>query len=158
MSAAPHIARAESHQKLAWIGGSIVEVLLDSAATRGQLAILRSELRQGDASPLHVHGNEDETFILLSGSAVIHVGDDQNEVTGGGVAFLPRHIPHAYRITSPVATMLTLVTPGGLEEFFRAAGHDLDAPKPAGWAISPPLLAEAMAAHGGQILGPPPSA
>lgn len=157
MLAAPYVAQAESHQQLEWIGGSVMEVLLDSAATNGQLTILRTQLRHGDASPLHVHGREDEILLVLSGTAVIHVGDDRHEVADGGVAYLPRDIPHAYRITSAAATMLTLTTPAGLEGFFRAAGHDLATAKPEGWAITPPMLAEAMAAHGGEILGPPPT-
>lgn len=157
MLTAPYIGQASSRQRLEWLGGSIVEVLLDSAATDGQLMMLRSELRQGDASPLHVHGSEDEIFLLLSGTAVVHVGDDRREVVDGGVVVLPRNVPHAYRITSADATMLTLTTPAGFEGFFRAAGHDLATPKPEGWAITPPVLIEAMAAHGGQILGPPPA-
>lgn len=112
--------------------------------------VLRSELRRGDASPLHVHGREDEMFLMLSGAAVVHVGEERREVAQGGVAFLPRDIPHAYRITSDTATMLTLTTPGGLEGFFRRAGHDVATPKPQGWAISPATLAEALAAHGGR--------
>lgn len=153
----PYIAGPDRHQRLEWIGGSFVEVLLDSAATNGQLMVLRSELRRGDASPLHVHGREDEMFLMLSGAAVLHVGDERREVAQGGVAFLPRDIPHAYRITSDTATMLTLTTPGGLEGFFRGAGHDVATPKPQGWEISPATLAEALAVHGGKILGPPPA-
>lgn len=156
MVTAPYIAGNDRHQRLEWLGNSFVEVLLDSAVTNGQLMVLRSELRRGDASPLHVHGREDETFLMLAGAAVVHVGDERKEVEEGGVAFLPRDIPHAYRITSGTATMLTLTTPGGLEGFFRAAGHDIAAPKPEGWEISPATLAKALAAHGGQILGPPP--
>ena len=51
--------------------------------------------------------------------------------------------------------MLAVCTPAGTENFFRAAGWDLSRPKPDGWEITPASLAEAAAATGQQILGPP---
>lgn len=146
---------ATHHQRLQWLGQSIVDVLLDSAATAGQLTVVRSALVAGDASPWHEHGREDEIFVLLEGEATVWVGDARHEVGSGGVAVLPRGVPHGYLIRSAAADMLTLATPAGLEGFFRAAGHDLAAPLPPGWTIEPPALAAAFAAHGGTILGPP---
>lgn len=154
---APHVRDGHQHQQLAWLGGSVISVLLDGAASGGALSVLSSELTTGDASPLHVHAREDEVFVLLSGSAVVHVGDDRYEVGPGGIAFLPRELPHAYRITSDGTRMLTLCTPAGLEGFFRGAGHDLSTPLPQGWQLGPAELAPAAAAHGVTLLGPPPS-
>lgn len=110
----------------------------------------------GSASPLHVHGREDEMFIVLDGAATVVVGDARYDLRAGGVAFLPRDVPHAYRITED-AHILTLCTPAGLEEFFRAAGHDLSHPKPAGWAITPATMTAALEPLGGKIVGPPPA-
>ena len=36
--------------------------------------------------------------------------------------FLPRGIPHTFRIKSPVARMLNYITPGGFENFFSTIG------------------------------------
>lgn len=152
----PLIAGSAAHQQIEWLGGSTVSVLLDAATTGGALAVMRSRLAAGDAAPRHVHGHEDEIFLMLAGDAVVWVGEERHEIRSGDIAFLPRGVPHTYRVTSPNADMLTLCTPGGFEEFFRTAGHDLSRPKPEGWAMSPPALAEAMATHGGQIVGPPP--
>jgi quercetin dioxygenase-like cupin family protein len=152
-----YIANVQDHQELEWIGGSRMEVLLDSAATRGSLMAISTLLNDGDAAPVHVHSREDEIFLLLSGSAVVWVGEDRHEVGPGGVAFLPRDVPHTYRITSDGTRMLTLATPGGLEGFFRLAGHDLATEKPTDWAITPATMAPVAAAHGVTLLGPPPT-
>ena len=152
-----YVAQSADHQQLSWIGGSTLSVLLDSSATDGSLMIMSSDLSAGDASPLHQHSCEDEVFLLQSGSAVVWVGDKRFEVGPGGVAYLPRDVPHSYRITSDHTRMLTVCTPAGLEGFFREAGHDLASPIPEGFAITPARMGPAAAAHGVTILGPPPA-
>lgn len=152
----PYVANAEAQQQLEWLSGHPMSVLLDSEASGGQLMVLRSTPHAGSASPLHVHGREDEVFVLLSGAAIVVVGDQTYELRAGGVAYLPRDIPHAYRITAD-ADLLTLCTPAGLEEFFRTAGHDLSQPKPDDFAITPASLAAALEPLGGRIVGPPPA-
>jgi hypothetical protein len=94
-------------------------------------------------------------ILLIRGSALIWAGDHRYELTDGGVAWLPRNLPHTYLFTSETADMLGLCVPAGLEEFFRAAGWDLSRPKPEGWAITPESMAAAAAATGQTILGPP---
>jgi hypothetical protein len=104
---------------------------------------------------VHVHDNEDEIVVLLQGRGIFWVGDQRWELSEGGVAFLPRNVPHAYRFTSPAIDMLAVCTPAGTEDFFRAAGWDLSRPRPDGWEITPASMAAAAAATGQTILGPP---
>jgi quercetin dioxygenase-like cupin family protein len=132
-----------------------MSVLFDGAATGGQLTMLRTRLSAGAASPVHVHSAEDEMFVLLRGEAVFWVGDQRHELSTGGVAFLPRNLPHAYRFVSDEVDLLTLCVPSGIEGFFRAAGHDLTEPKPEGWQLTPASMAAAAAAFGQRIIGPP---
>jgi quercetin dioxygenase-like cupin family protein len=149
-----YLAQDAEHQQLEWLDHSVMRVLLDGAATEGQLTMLRTSLPEGAASPVHLHSNEDEMFVLLSGSGIFWFGDERWELGEGGVVYLPRNVPHAYRFTSAV-DLLTICTPSGSEGFFRKAGHDLSTPKPEGWAITPATLGEAAAAHGVTIVGPP---
>ncbi len=151
----PYFASAAEHERLAWLGGGVMSVLLDRAHTDGQLSLFRSAPAAGSASPVHVHPDEDEIVVLLSGSAVFWVGERRFELDAGGVAMLPRAVPHTYRITSETADLLALSTPGGGENFFRAAGWDLSQPVPEGWTIGPAELAAAAAANGQRVLGPP---
>lgn len=151
-----HVTGGQQVQQLEWLSGHPVKVLLDAATTDGQLMLLESTPHAGSASPMHVHTREDEMFVLLKGSAVLYFGEERYTVDEGGVAFLPRGVPHAYRITSD-AQMLTLATHAGLEGLFRQAGHDLSMPKPAGWKLTPDMLMEPSLVHGVEILGPPPT-
>jgi quercetin dioxygenase-like cupin family protein len=152
----PYLAQAADHEQLQWLGGGIVRILLDSKKTGGQLTLMRSDAQGGAAAPVHVHDVEDEIVVLLQGSGIFWVGDQRWELSEGGVAFLPRKVPHAYLFTSPAVDMLAVITPPGTQEdFMRAAGWDLSRPKPDGWEITPATLAAAAAATGQTILGPP---
>lgn len=76
---------------------------------------------------LHVHEREDETVYVLEGAIRIRVGDQTLETTAGGVAHLPRAIPHAlYNPLSTASRYLALAIPGGMEDFFdeMAAARD----------------------------------
>ena len=151
----PYLAQAADHQQLEWIGGGVMSVLLDSETTAGQLTVLRSRLPGGSAAPVHVHSAEDEMFVLLKGEAVFWAGHKRYELSAGGVAFLPRNLPHAYRFVSDEVDLLTLCVPSGIEGFFRAAGWDLAEPKPEGWQLTPQTMAAAAEAFGQRIVGPP---
>lgn len=152
-----YVAASSVHQRLRWLGDSTLQVLLDAATTGGQLGLVRATLPQGSATPWHVHGREDEILLMLDGKATVWIGEDHTELESGGVAFMPRDVPHGFRIDSTTADVLNMSTPGGLENFFRTAGHDLSTPIPDGWALTPQALGAAMAEHGGTILGPPRS-
>jgi quercetin dioxygenase-like cupin family protein len=151
----PYLAQAADHEQLEWLGGGIMQILLDARHTGGQLTMFRTAATEGSASPVHVHADEDEIIVLLSGSGVFWAGEHRYELSEGGVAYLPRRVPHAYRLTSPTVDMLAISTPAGMEGFFRAAGRDLSRPKPDGWSITPADLAAAAKDHGQTILGPP---
>jgi quercetin dioxygenase-like cupin family protein len=151
----PYLAQEAEHEQLQWLGGGVMRILLDGEKTDGQLTMIRSDARGGSASPVHVHDNEDEIVVLLRGSGIFWVGDQRWELSEGGVAVLPRKVPHAYRFTSPAIDMLAICAPAGTEDFFRAAGWDLSRPRPDGWEITPAALAAAAAATGQTILGPP---
>ncbi|MFI6426577.1 cupin domain-containing protein [Promicromonospora sp. NPDC050880] len=152
--ATPYAATAADHEMLEWLGGGMMQVLLDGTRTDGRLAMFRSAAPAGAASPAHLHTREDEIFVLLRGSAIIWVGAERFELDAGGVAFLPRGVPHAYRITAE-ADLLALSTPAGLEGFFRGAGRDARTPRPKGWEITPQTMGEAAAGNGQVVLGPP---
>ncbi len=144
-----------AQQQLEWLRDTTLSMLLDGAATDGNLTVGRFDLGEGDAAPYHLHTREDEVFLLIKGTALMWCGDDEAELSEGGIIYLPRNIPHAYRITSPRADMLMICTPGGSEGFFRRAGRDRATPRPEGFEITPQRLAEAAELFGSTILGPP---
>ena len=151
----PFLREANDLERLEWLGGGVVSVLLDADKTDGEVTILRSASPGGAASPVHVHADDDEIVVLLQGSGIFWAGDHRYELTDGGVAFLPRGVPHAYLLISDTVDMLAVCLPSGVEHFFREAGWDLSHPKPEGWAITPASMAAAAATTGQTILGPP---
>ncbi|WP_217170119.1 cupin domain-containing protein [Streptomyces sp. AC512_CC834] len=151
----PYLAQRAQQQTLEWIDGGLFTVLLDSQATEGQLTVGRFDVPKGEAPPFHTHTREDEVFLLLEGEALVWVGDERHELSKGGVVYLPRNIPHGYRITSDRADLLVIATPAGMEEMFRHAGRDITAPRPDNFEITKDKLAEAAALRGNIIVGPP---
>jgi quercetin dioxygenase-like cupin family protein len=156
MTLSAYFAAADEYQQLAWMSGSVLEILVDSAVSDGQALIMRSNTTRGSGVPVHVHQREDEIFVLLDGALTVWAGDQRRDLSGGGVAVLPRGVPHTYLVTSATASILEVITPGGLEQAFREAGWDLRTAPPEGWACTPDVVAAAMAKVGCTILGPPP--
>jgi quercetin dioxygenase-like cupin family protein len=148
-----YLAQPEQQQQLEWLDGGTLAILLDSAATNGQLMVGRFDVSEGEAPPFHKHTREDEVFMLISGTARVWVDDQEHELKEGGIIFLPRDIPHAYRITSAKADLLMINTPGGIEGMFRETGRDRSTPRPAGLELKPdPAISQK---YGNIIVGPP---
>lgn len=150
-----YLAQPDQQQKLEWLDGGTLSILLDSAATDGQLMVGRFDVAKGEAPPFHLHTREDEVFMLIKGTALVWVGEEEMELAEGGIVFLPKNIPHAYRITSTTADLLMINTPAGIEGMFRHAGRDRAEPRPDGFEISPARMAEAAEKFGNVIVGPP---
>lgn len=51
------------------------------------------EVGPGDRLPRHIDSAE-ETIVVLAGTAEVHVGDEQGEVPTGGLAVVPKGVPH----------------------------------------------------------------
>ena len=150
-----YLAQAEQQQQLDWLAGGTLAIMLDSAATDGQLMMGRFDVAEGEAPPYHQHTREDEVFMLIKGTALVWYDDHQMELSEGGIVFLPKNIPHAYRITSKTADLLMINTPAGIEGMFRYAGRDKATPRPDGFEITPERMAEGADKFGQIILGPP---
>ena len=148
-----YLAQAGQQQQLEWIDGGNLAIVLDGAATDGQLMMGRFDVSRGEAPPYHKHTREDEAFMLIKGTALVWYDDQQYELSEGGVVFLPRGVPHGYRITSEKADLLMINTPAGIEGMFRETGRDKSTPRPPDFKVVPdPALADK---YGNIIIGPP---
>lgn len=148
-----YLAQPDQQQQLEWLNGGTLAMLLDGKATDGQLMMGRFDVSRGEAPPYHKHTLEDEVFMLIKGTALVWYDDQEYELAEGGVVFLPKGVPHAYRITSAKADLLMINTPAGIEGMFRASGRDKSTPRPADFKITPnPDIA---AHYGNVIVGPP---
>ena len=148
-----YLAQPEQQQQLEWLDGGTLAMLLDGKATDGQLMIGRFDVAEGEAPPYHKHTREDEVFLLIKGTALVWCDDQEYELAEGGIVYLPKNIPHGYRITSKNADLLMINTPAGIEGMFRETGRDKSTPRPPDFEVKPdPALADK---YGNIIIGPP---
>ena len=146
-------------QTAIWFLGALAQVRVSGEQTGGAFALADHLARRGNASPVHVHDRDDETFFVLDGELRVFTDEEEHAAGPGTVAVLPRRLRHAYVVTSATARFLTLHTPAGFERFAAEVGEParaLTLPPP---PVGPPdfaALAQAAARHHITILAPPP--
>ena len=143
-----------------WFLGTLVTFKANSARTGGAFTLIEQLAPPGFSPPLHVHHVEDEVFYVLDGALRIRCGDRDLHLDAGGSVFLPKDVPHSFRVEGgEPARLLQLTAPGGFDRFVEAAGvpagtRTLPPPSP-----PPPGTIERIAAlgeaHGFTIVGPP---
>jgi mannose-6-phosphate isomerase-like protein (cupin superfamily) len=103
--------------------GSLFEHLVRADHTEDMLGVALVTQPPGVATPLHRHTREAEAFYLLEGSMTYRAGDETFDLATGAFIYLPRGLPHAFRITGkrPVR-MLALTVPGRLLDLYDEVG------------------------------------
>jgi quercetin dioxygenase-like cupin family protein len=92
-----------------------------AAETGGALAIWEVTTRPGGEPNIHMH-EEDEIFYVLSGMITFRCGGRSFKVKDGGFVFLPRNIPHSYKINSDEVRLLGFSTPSGFGDHIEQTG------------------------------------
>ena len=109
----------QSPDRSVWYNGSLMTFLATGEDTHGQFALIEAVTRRGNVPPPHIHHREDEIFYVLEGDVVVSVGDRTIKGRSGTMFFLPRDVPHSFTIESEQSRMLILLTPAGLEGWFK---------------------------------------
>lgn len=82
------------------------------------------------AAPMHRHSREDEFSLILEGQVWYAAAGTESVAEVGDFVYKPRGEWHTFwNASDQPARVLEIITPGGLEEFFRAidtGGEDLD--------------------------------
>jgi mannose-6-phosphate isomerase-like protein (cupin superfamily) len=81
MMGVAYVAQPAQQLTVEWLAGGIFSVLLDAAATNGQLGVGRFRVRKGEAPPYHKHLHEDEVFMLIKGAALLWCDDEEMELS-----------------------------------------------------------------------------
>ena len=102
-----------------WYNGHTFSFLLDSAQTGGAFALLYCHFRKGGEPPAHFHTKEDESFYMLEGEIRFHIGDKKFMAKAGELSYAPKMVPHQFSLVTETAKALLLITPGGMETFFK---------------------------------------
>jgi len=107
-------------------GGTVLDFLavthrLTSAQTGGAYYLFESSFEPETGNGLHVHAREDEIGYVLEGALEVRLRDQTRVLEAGGIARLPKGIPHALR--NPLLTpsrYLFMAVPAGLDRWFDA--------------------------------------
>ncbi len=140
-----------------WFTNNLMLIKATALSTGGAYGLIEALAPPGSGPPLHIHHREDETFWVLDGTLTVRCGDRTFTAGPGSYTFLPRDIPHSFAVEgdSP-ARILSLCSPGGLEQYFVSAGRPAESPglPPAG-PIDVDLLVRVGQDFAVEILGPP---
>jgi quercetin dioxygenase-like cupin family protein len=153
----PIVRAAGEGERLRFWGGGLLTMKATSGETDGAFLLFEDQVVEGKTTPLHAHANEDETLYLLEGEALVHIDGEEHELGVGGMAFVPRGVPHAFLVTSATARLLTLLVPGSVEAFYRGASEPADEDAGPAGPVDFARVGESAERSGGmQLLGPPP--
>lgn len=141
-----------------WFNGGLGLLKATGDLTEGRFAAMELLAPNGFASPLHIHRDEDEFFVVLAGEVRVRHGDDVIEAIAGSLVYGPRNVPHAFHVDSAEARLLLFFGPAGVEGFFREAGkpaRTLDLPPAGEQFLDKQALAEIGGRYHQEFVGPP---
>jgi quercetin dioxygenase-like cupin family protein len=158
MSKLVPVVRGEGEgEKLWFYGGGVHTWLATGSETGGVFLLFDDIMTRGKTTPLHTHPEVDETLYVLDGEILVHIDGREQMLGSGGVAIVPRGVPHAFLVTSERARILFLETPGSSEAFYRGASEPLTPALEASAPVHFDRVRASAAWNGGiEILGPPP--
>jgi mannose-6-phosphate isomerase-like protein (cupin superfamily) len=129
------------------------------AETEGDVWAFEGLADRRMAVPLHSHSREAEIWYVLEGEIEFVIGDERRILQAGAFAYVPRNVPHSFRVRSETARWFGLGIRAGFDEWFFETGQ------PAPSLTLPPLSTEppdvgalvaSLERYGTDTLGPPP--
>ena len=158
MTTAIPIVRAEGEGERLWFyGGGVFTIKATSAETGGSLFMFEDTMVRGKTTPLHLHPEEEEAVYVIEGELLVHVDGQEHPVSTGGLFVAPRGVPHAFLVTSKIARVLAILTPGKAEAFYRGASEPATSDTDPSGPVDFDRLRQSAEHNGSiQILGPPP--
>ncbi|HHZ07852.1 MAG TPA: cupin domain-containing protein [Rhizobiales bacterium] len=116
-------------RRAVWMGTDY-SITMGTYESGGLIGVFVSTVPARGGPPVHVHHNEDEVIHVLEGSYEFWLDGEIIPVPAGQSIFLPRGVPHTFRVAGDTpGRNLTILTPGGMEDFFvEAAARDLRIP------------------------------
>ncbi len=143
-----------------WAMGSLFEHLVRGSESGGLGVVLVTQ-PPGIATPLHRHTHEDEAFYLLDGTMTYRAGDELLHLAAGDFLWLPRGLPHAFRVTGTVPVRFVgFADPGGLFSLYDEVGlpameRRIPGADGQSMAVEIPRWNEVSPRYGLEVVGPP---
>ena len=112
----PIVIPPESGKVLKFLG---VTHKLTHQQTNSGYYLFQFEFDPESGNRLHKHKYEDEVVYVIEGAIEIRLDNQTLQAVRGGVAHLPRQIPHAlYNPLQTISKYMGIAIPGGMEHFF----------------------------------------
>jgi quercetin dioxygenase-like cupin family protein len=92
---------------------------VDPVLGSANLAMGTQQLPVGTGIPIHRHFEMDEAFYVLEGSGTFILEDKPHPFEKGGTIFIPKTLWHGFANPDHEVLLLWVVTPTGLDGFFR---------------------------------------
>src|SRR4051812_14498931 len=118
--------------------------------TAGLLSVLEAEEPPGFGPPIHVHHDAAEAFYVLRGEYIMYLGDAEYVCPAGSFIFIPRGVPHGFKVGDAASRKLNFYFPAAMIGYFddlAEAVQNEDADDDA--------LAEIARSYAMEIVGPP---
>jgi mannose-6-phosphate isomerase-like protein (cupin superfamily) len=130
--------------------GSALVVKASGDQTGGAYSLIEAGLDPGGAGPLpHKHLDREESFYVLDGEFVFHVGDDSVRATAGTFLLVPRGVVHTFSNGGETRARLVLIHSPSFEGYFE----ELRALADSG-ATDPAVYAGMMSKWGMEVVSP----
>ncbi len=94
-------------------------IKVGSATGSDNLAMGTQQVMVGTGIPIHRHFQMDEAFYVLEGSGVFTLTDVAHPFERGASIFIPKNSWHGFSNPDHELLLLWIVTPAGLDGFFR---------------------------------------
>ena len=119
--------------------------------TGGIFSLLEAEEPPGFGPPLHVHHDAAEAFYVLEGEYVMFLGEREVVCPAGSFVFIPRGLPHGFRVGAVPSRKLNFYFPGAMVGYF----DDLSAAIHCG-DVTDDELEDIARRHAMEVVGPVP--
>lgn len=144
-----------------WFLNTLVVIRVPPERGTDGLCVMEHRAPNGDSPPLHVHHDQDEIFVLLSGAARFHLSGRDFEARTGDCLHVPKGEPHSYLATSAEGvTFLTITRGDGFVGLVRELGRAARSDGLPEFTVPPSpeeqqALAQVARKHGVEFVGPP---
>jgi quercetin dioxygenase-like cupin family protein len=97
------------------------DIALLGEETNGQISLRVSDIAPGDATPLHIHDDQSETFHVVHGIFRFQIGNTIIEGGPGFTAHIPKQVPHCFRYDGTVSDgqLISILSPGVHDGFIQ---------------------------------------
>jgi quercetin dioxygenase-like cupin family protein len=96
-----------------------IYIKFGSATGQTNMASGTQQVTRGAGIPVHRHLEMDEAFYVLEGSGTVTLNDVPHAFDKGASIFIPRNTWHGFNNPDQELLLLWIVTPAGLDGFFR---------------------------------------